>query len=400
MSQARLILKPGREKSLRRFHPWIFSGAVAELQGEVPAGGTVAVLDHKGHCHGYAAWSPASQIRGRMWSFDPDESIDAAFFRRRIERALDYRRSQGVAHSGNAERLVASEADALPGLIVDRYADTLVCQILSSGCEYWRDTLVEALRGLFPDHRIVERSDVAVRQKEGLEPRKGVLHEPSGADFDGEVVIEENGYRLGVDVLTGHKTGFYLDQRVNRARVARYARDLSVLNCFAYTGGFSVACLQAGARKVINIDESQPALDRATLNLELNDLDTARQENRRDDVFKALRQYRDRGEQFDMIILDPPKFADNKGQVNRACRGYKDINLCAMKLLKPGGLLATFSCSGLISADLFQKTVADAAQDAGRNARIVERLHQSPDHPTALAFPESYYLKGLVLKVD
>jgi 23S rRNA (cytosine1962-C5)-methyltransferase len=297
----------------------------------------------------------------------------------------------------SALRLVNAESDGLPGVIVDRYGEYLVCQFLSVGAEYWRREIVTLLADLMPFAGIYERSDVDVREKEGLPLATGVL---AGSPPPDLIEIDEYGVRFAVDVRSGHKTGFYLDQRDNRALVAEYAEGREVLNGFAYTGAFGVWALRGGAVKVTNVESSAAALDLARRNVELNGFDAERVENVAGDVFHVLRQYRDARRQFDLIVLDPPKFADSRSQIEKASRGYKDINLLAFKLLRPGGLLFTFSCSGLVTPDLFQKIVAGAALDSGRDVQIVRRMTQAPDHPVALNFPEGEYLKGLVCRVE
>ncbi|MGQ0603945.1 MAG: class I SAM-dependent rRNA methyltransferase, partial [Anaerolineales bacterium] len=344
------------------------------------------------------AYSPHSQITLRVWTFNPDEMIDASFFRHRLERAITARSTFPSLHS-TAIRLINAESDGLPGLIADGYADFVVCQFLSAGAEKWKAEIVAALRELvpcMPCRGIYERSDVDVRGKEGLPPVTGVL---AGERPPAQVEIEEHGCRFLVDVLHGHKTGFYLDQRDNRAALLPYVAGREVLNCFAYTGGFGVAALKGEAVHVTNIDSSAPALEIARRNFELNAADASQFTLHVGDVFTVLRQYRDSRRQFDVIVLDPPKFAETKAQVERAARGYKDINLLAFKLLRPGGVLFTFSCSGGLEPALFQKIVADAALDAGREAQIIKRLSQSADHPVALNFPEGEYLKGLACRV-
>ena len=292
--------------------------------------------------------------------------------------------------------MAAGESDYLPGITVDHFGDTLVCQLLSAGAEYHRASIVGALEALFPNHNIYDRSDVAVRKKEGLELTSGDI---KGTVSDDLTVITENGHKILIDIKKGHKTGFYLDQRENRAIAGSYCRDKTVLNCFSYTGTFGIYALSNNAKHITNVDLSQDALDIAKKNLEINNLDLAKADFVKADVFKLLRRYRDEGKTFDVIILDPPKFADNKAQLNGACRGYKDINMLAMQLLNPGGTLLTYSCSGLMPADLFQKVVADAALDAKRDAQIIARLSQAADHPIASTFPEGFYLKGLALTV-
>ncbi len=393
---ATLLLKPGREKSLLRRHPWVFSGSIAAVQGEPATGETVEVKDAAGRFLARAAYSPHSQIRARVWSWDESELVDEGFFRRRLQQAFAAR--QGFLNSSPnvAIRLLHAESDQLPGLILDRYADTLVVQFLSAGPEAWRDLLVELCLELANLERMYERSDADVRSLEGLPERVGPLR---GAATSEPVQIEENGLLFQVDISAGHKTGFYLDQRQNRARVRHLSVGRDVLDCFSYSGGFSVNALAGGAASVLALDSSGAALAQLRQNLTLNRLPAERADTLEGDVFQLLRTFRDRGREFDQIVLDPPKFAQTASQVPRAARGYKDINLLAFKLLRPGGLLVTFSCSGAIQEDLFQKIVAGAALDAGVHAQIIERLSQSPDHPVALNFPEGAYLKGLVVRL-
>lgn len=391
-----LTLQDSREKSLKRQHPWIFSKAVLKVNGKPADGQTVAVYSSKGEWLCYAAYSSQSQIRARAWSFVQSDVIDDAFFHRRIARAWLLRTELYDLTDTTGLRVVAAESDGLPGVTIDKYNTILVCQLLSAGADTWRDAIVKALVALFPGHSIYERSDVDVRKKEGLQPTTGWLHLPRDS---GEVVIKEHGMSLLVDVIHGHKTGFYLDQRASRAAAKRYANAKTVLNCFSYTGTFGVAALQGGALSVTNADLSELALNTALKNAELNQLNLTKIENVKFDVFKLLRQYREQGKQFDMVILDPPKFAESKAQLMGACRGYKDINMVAMQIVKPGGLLLTFSCSGLMEDSLFQKIVADAALDAKRDCLFIEKLSQDSDHPVASFYPEGSYLKGLVCKI-
>ena len=386
-------LKPGREKSIIQGHPWIFSGALARVDGLPQPGETVSVQSSDGVFLASAAYSPQSAIRARVWSDDPEDEVGPAFFRRRLTAALRLREISLSANETTAMRLVHGESDGLPGLVVDRYADTLVMQVLSAGAEYWRETFADLLVELTGVGNIYERSDVDVRELEGLAARSGVLR---GVAPVGSVTIEENGLKFCVDIRSGQKTGFYIDQRRNRQRLSAYAAGREVLNCFCYTGGFSAYALAGGAARVLSIDSSAEALEMARRNLDLNGLPQDKAEWLDADVFVALRKLRDQGRSFDLIILDPPKFAPTAAQVERAARGYKDINLLAFKLLRPGGVLFTFSCSGGISVELFQKIVAGAAQDARADALILEHLAQGPDHPVALRFPEGTYLKGLV----
>ncbi|MCP4397199.1 MAG: methyltransferase domain-containing protein [bacterium] len=391
---ASMILRTGREKSLLRRHPWIFSGAVKRVQGDPKAGETLDVLSAQGAWLASAAYSPHSQIVARVWSFDHSETISDDFFRTRLSRSIEVRKSFSSS-ACTAYRLVHGESDFLPGVIIDRYGDFLVCQFLTAGAEYWKTHIVAQLAELAPHAGIYERSDAAARKKEGLPLSIGVL---AGEAPPEKLEIREGELRFLVDVQQGHKTGFYLDQRDNRACLAQYAEGAEVLNCFAYSGGFGVYALKYGAKHVTNIESSAEALDLARRNFELNGLDLSQVELCRHDVFKHLRVYRNADRQFDLIVLDPPKFAESKGQLKRACRGYKDINWLAFRLLRPGGRLLTFSCSGLMTMELFQKIVADAALDAGCDVQIVQRLSQAADHPTALSVPEGSYLKGLVCR--
>ena len=395
---ATLILHPGKEKSVLRRHPWLFSGAVAQLDGRARPGDTVDVVSHEGRPLARAAWSPASQIRARVWSFDVAETIDHAFFKRRIAAAVARRAALPELAGQPGLRLVHAESDGLPGVIADRYGDTVVVQLTTAGADKWRAAIADSLHKATGCVRIYERSDVEVRKLEGLEAVTGWLH---GEVAGEELVIEENGVRMAVDYAGGHKTGFYLDQRENRRRVAELARARRVLNCFCYTAGFSLQALAGGAREVVSMDSSAPALATAQRNLALNpQLDKSRALWREADVFAELRNLRASGENYDLIILDPPKFAHTAAHADRAGRAYKDINLGAMRLLAPGGLLMTYSCSGGVNAELFQKIVAGAALDVGRTARIVQRLQGAADHPVDLAFPEGEYLKGLLLQLD
>ncbi|HQO74713.1 MAG TPA: class I SAM-dependent methyltransferase [Candidatus Marinimicrobia bacterium] len=393
----KVLIKKDREKSLLRHHPWLFSGAIERIEGEPQLGETVELRAHDGRFLGFGAWSPKSQIAVRIWSFNPDDEINADFLRRQLSWAIKRRESLFEPGKTDAVRLVNAESDGLPGLIVDRYNGYLVVQFLSAGAEFWRETIVTVLAEIVPVTGIYERSDVEVREKEGLELRRGLLqgNEPSEL-----IEICENSRRFLVDIRNGHKTGFYLDQRDNRQKITEFSARREVLNCFAYTGGFALAALSAGATKVTNVETSAEALELLNRNVALNGFNPAKVENLTDDVFQVLRKFRDQGRSFDLIILDPPKFAESKSQIERASRGYKDINLLAFKLLRPGGILFTFSCSGQISPELFQKIVADSALDAGKSAQILVWLNQSADHPTALNFPEGHYLKGLVCVVD
>ena len=409
---ATLILHPGKEKSVLRRHPWLFSGAVAQLDGRARPGDTVDVVSHEGRPLGRAAWSPASQIRARIWSFDAAESIDHAFFKRRVAASVARRNALPELAGQQGLRLIHAESDGLPGVIADRYGDTVVLQLTTAGADKWRGAIADSLLRATGCARIYERSDVEVRKLEGLEAVTGWLRNaplpPGGGGAGGEgepLVIDENGVRMAVDIVGGHKTGFYLDQRENRRRVAELARGRRVLNCFCYTAGFSLQALAGGAREVVSVDSSGPALATAQRNLALNpQLDAARATWIEADVFAELRNLRAAGERYDLVILDPPKFANTAAHAERAARAYKDINLLGLQLLATGGLLMTYSCSGGIGAELFARILAGAALDAGgstkMSARIVQHLHGAADHPVDLAFPEGEYLKGLLLQVD
>ncbi len=397
MSPAVYLVK-GREKSLKRRHPWIFSRGIDRVQGEPEMGQTVDVFSHSGQWLAKAAYSPQSQIRARVWSFDKTE-IDVDFFVTRLQTAQALRNPIIERDGLTGYRLVAAESDGLPGITIDCYDNYLVCQLLSAGAEYNKSLLVAALQQLYPNYHIYERSDVAIRKKEGLEMTSGVL----AGDLPPEhVMIEENDIKINVDIKAGHKTGFYLDQRDSRRQAMKYMAGKQVLNCFSYTGGFGLYAMKANAERVINADVSQAALDNAKNNAELNGFDISKKKAvfLNADVFKLLREYRDQGTQFDVVVMDPPKFAETKNQLDGACRGYKDINMLAMQILKPGGMLLTYSCSGLMGQDLFQKIIADAALDAGKQVKIIERFEQSSDHPIDSAYPEGFYLKGFACHVS
>lgn len=421
-----VTLKPSKDKSLLRRHPWVYANAIDRVDGKPAPGATVIVRAHDGRFLARAAYSPHSQIRLRVWSFDENEPIDHAFFKRRVQRALAHRRA--MISGTDAVRLVFGEADGLPGLIVDYYVAArgaahtgdaaaraaeggaaapvapgdgegrgqLVCQFMAAGVEHWKGAIVAALVAATGCPNVYERSDVSIREKEGLEQTTGVLAGDAPPDT---LIANENGVLYHVDVRNGHKTGFYVDQRENRALVAQYARDRDVLNCFCYTGGFSLAALKGGAKRVVSIDSSGDALALAQRNVAANGFDAARAQWLDADAFKTLRRLVDEGERFDLIVLDPPKFAPTRDSVDRAARAYKDINLSGLKLLRPGGLLFTYSCSGVIDMDLFQKIVAGAAADAKVDARILKRLGAGVDHPLLTAFPEGEYLKGLLLQI-
>ncbi|MDD5335037.1 MAG: class I SAM-dependent methyltransferase [Rhodoferax sp.] len=385
-------LRAGKERSLLRRHPWIFESAIAK--GAADPGETVRVESHEGQFLAWAAFSPASKIRARAWSFDEAQRIDASFFTAACARSVDARARFDIQSDGL--RLVHGESDGLPGLIVDRYGATLVAQFLSSGAERWKEVLTQALLAATGLSKLYERSDASGREREGLPLRTGWLRGSGATDL----LLREHGWQLAVDIAGGHKTGFYLDQRDSRKKFADTARRLSferVLNCYCYTGGFTVAALTGGAAHVTSIDSSGPAIEKAAANVALNGFAASRASFMDADVNAALRQFGADGKTFDAIVLDPPKFAPTLAHAERAARAYKDINRLAFKILAPGGVLFTYSCSGGISADLFHKIVASAGIDAGVDGYIVERLGGAPDHPMTINFPEGEYLKGLVV---
>ncbi len=385
-------LRDGKERSLLRRHPWVFQGSIGS--GKADSGETVRVESAAGDFLAWAAYSPHSMIRVRAWSFDAAERIDAGFFERRIAQAVALRQRLPIASDG--VRLIHGEADGLPGLIVDRYADILSAQFLSAGVERWKATIADLLLKATGLTRLYERSDASVRELEGLPNVSGWLRGGGST----ETTIREHEWQLTLDVAEGHKTGFYLDQRDSRKLFADTVRHFGcqrVLNCYSYTGGFSVAALAGGAAMVTSVDSSAPALARAADHVVRNGFDAARHEAIDADVNQTLRQCIDQGRRFDAIVLDPPKFAPTAAHADRAARAYKDINRLAFKLLEPGGVLFTFSCSGGISADLFHKIVAGAGLDAGVDGLIYARTGAAPDHAMTVTFPEGEYLKGLMI---
>lgn len=393
-----LHLKPGREKPVGNRHPWIFSGAVRSVEGDPEPGELTDVFSAGGEWLAVAYYNPHSQIRARILSWEENATIDEGWWRKRLAEALARRTALSLEPETNAYRLVNAEADRLPGLVVDGYGDYLAIQCLTLGIDRRKELLIRLLAELAQPAGIVERSDVGVRKKEGLTEVAGVRFGKRPPD---ELIVRENGFKFGADLLEGHKTGLYLDQRENRALLGerRFVQEKTVLNAFAYTGGFAIYAAAGGAGTITNLDSSADALDLAERNMALNGYERPEDEYVAGDAFDVLRHYRDSDRTFDVIVLDPPKFAYSQRDVQAACRGYKDLNWLAFRLLRPGGYLATFSCSGLVSADLFQKVVFGAVVDAGRDAQILYQLNQAPDHPILLTFPESAYLKGFLLQV-
>jgi len=385
-------LKPGKDRSLLRRHPWVFDGAIAKGGGD--AGETVRVESAEGQFLAWGAFSPASSIRVRAWSFDETQRIDADFLRVTLARAIALRTRLGIESDG--VRLVHGESDGLPGLIVDRYGDTLVAQFTACGVERHKQVIADALIELTGCPRLYERSDTSSRKLEGLPEVTGWLRGSGPTSLE----LREHSWQLGLDIAQGHKTGFYLDQRDSRLVCSQYSRRLNVehlLNCYSYTGGFTVAALAGGAKHVTSIDSSAPALQQAAANVALNGFDASRATFMDADVNASLRRFVAEGRQFDAIVLDPPKLAPTVAHAERAARAYKDINRQAFKLLAPGGVLFTFSCSGGIGVELFHKIVASAGLDAGVDGAILQRLGGASDHPMTVNFPEGEYLKGLVV---
>jgi 23S rRNA (cytosine1962-C5)-methyltransferase len=391
-----IILNPNREKSLLRRHPWVFASAIKHVDENPAPGSTVDLVSSEGQFLARASYSPQSQIRARVWTFK-EEPIDKEFFHKKIRSALQKRLTLNIEYFSDAQRLIHAESDGIPGLIIDRYNDVFVLQSLTAGSEFWKETIAEILIEETGIQNIYERSDADVRELEGLKPMIGILR---GTIPDPRIRINEYNLYFNVDIQHGHKTGFYLDQRANRHRVGEFAKDRDVLNCFCYTGGFSIHALANGAKSVLSVDSSADALAMLEENIALNHLPADRHTTLEGDVFQLLRKFRDGNRSFDLIILDPPKFAPTAAHAEKASRAYKDINLLAFKLLRHGGILVTFSCSGGIDAALFQKIVASAALDAGTDATIIEHLSQDGDHPVSLHFPEGAYLKGLVCLKD
>lgn len=397
-----VVLKKGKERSLLRRHPWVYDTAVAKTRGNPTSGDTVRVVSFDGRFLAWGAFSAASTLRVRCWSFVESEVVDEAWFEAKIKLAVQAR--DGLHERTSAVRLVFGEADGIPGLIVDQYGDYLVTQFQSAGVERWKGAIVDALLKVCSPKGIYDRSDAATRQREGLAQTVGLL---AGEEPPKEIPVVEDGVHYGVDCRIGHKTGFYIDQRESRLSAQEAARafkekngrGMRALNCFCYTGGFSLALLKGGADEVISVDASQEALDMAKRNMERNGFDMSRAKFICEDVFSYLRKMRDAGEKFDLVVLDPPKFASSHFHVERAARAYKDINLNGLKLLNPGGRLFTFSCSGAIDVDLFQKIVAGAVVDSKVDAWAVGRFGGGADHPLLMTYPEGEYLKGLDLLV-
>ena len=397
MSLAKVILRPGRDKSLLRKHPWIFSGAIQSIVGEAKTGETIIVQSAEGKNLGKGAYNPASQISVRIWSLLPDEDINDAFMKKKINQAIELRLGMPSLAATNSKRLIFAENDGLPGVIADQYGDIIVLQLSTAGAFFWRETVIHEIVRQTGCACLYEKSDNDVNRLEGL---KDVNQVQYGQLPDSLQMISEHGLEYSFSLAGGQKTGFYLDQRQNRLALQEFSSGKRVLDCFCFSGGFTMNALRGGAAQVTAVDSSAEALQLLRLNINHNHFDQAQVETLCGNGFEVLRKMRDKGQQFDLIILDPPKFAPTTAQLEKAARAYKDINLLGFKLLAPGGTLFTFSCSGGVEMSLFQKIVADAVLDAGKEAQIIRILHQAEDHPVRLSFPEGKYLKGLVCKIS
>uniref|UniRef100_UPI00402A6E8B class I SAM-dependent rRNA methyltransferase n=1 Tax=Succinivibrio sp. TaxID=2053619 RepID=UPI00402A6E8B len=391
-----VILNEGREKSLLRHHPWIFSKAIQKADESLQMGQTVEVVNQAGEFLCYGLYSPNSQIRVRALSFDENVKITDALIASRVKDAISLRKNV-FARGNDGVRLISSEGDLLPGLIADKYNEYIVISISSCGMERYKNIICQTLKEIFPECSIYERSDTKSRAKEGLPVRKGVV---IGTEPDDTIYVREEGQvYIPVDIKNGHKTGAYLDQRLSRIKAGSLSKGASVLNCFSYTGGFGLWALKGGAKRIENVDVSEHALNAAKTGVAFNHLDPGRCKFLKKDVFAYLREQVENGAKYDLVILDPPKFAESAANLKKACRGYQDINRLGLKLVAKGGHLLTFSCSGLVDPALFQKIVADAAIDAGVDGRVLGTLRQDEDHVVSLPCPETFYLKGLDIAV-
>jgi len=391
-----IVLKKGRAKTARQFHPWIFSGAISKTDANIAAGEIVRVLDSRREFVAYGYCNPASQIALRLLEWDEDRSMGERWWCDRIARAIAGRKNLLDDKTSNCCRLVFGESDGLPGLMVDKYENQLILQSSTAGIDRAINAITAALVELLKPATIYERSHVDIRKLEGLPGRVGGLH---GEPPPERLIVTANDLKFYVDVKTGHKTGLYLDQRFNHRLVAAQAENLELLDCFCYTGAFSLHGIKAGAKSAVLVDSSAEFLAAARDNFKLNGLDGGKVEYIKGDVFTVLREFADSDRRFDMVILDPPKFAASRANLKRALAGYKDLNLQAMKLLKPGGLLATFSCSGAVTEADLKTVLFWAALDAGKQVQILQTLYQGPDHPRSIYFPEAEYLKGFLCRV-
>ncbi|RZK78690.1 MAG: class I SAM-dependent rRNA methyltransferase [Pedobacter sp.] len=390
-----IILKKGKEKAAILRHPWIFSGALDKIKGSPANGEIVAVWSASQEFLAYGYFNDQSRVALRLMEWDQNVTIDEAWYTQRLEKAIASR-ADILNENTNTCRLVFSEADLLPGLIVDKYADFLSLQILSAGMENAKDTIINILRTLLNPKGIFDKSDAGARKHENLEPADGLLWGDQPPEF---LEVKENGVIYHINIADGQKSGFYCDQRDNREILAAYTKGKTVLDCFCYSGGFTLNSLKAGASHVTSVDSSALAIETLKHNLELNGFSEAMQSSVQSDVNKQLRVFKDENKKFDVVVLDPPKYAPSRSALDRAARAYKDLNRLGMMILEPGGILATYSCSGAVDMETFKQIIAWAALDAGREVQILKQFHQPEDHPIRMSFPEGEYLKGLLLRV-
>lgn len=394
MSEVRL--KKGKEKAVRQLHPWIFSGAIEHIKGKPENGDIVDVRDHSGEFLAKGFYNDQSRVAVRLLEWNEEVTIDESWWRMRIKRAVSARKDLLSAAGTNTYRLIFSEADFLPGLIVDRYADYLSVQILTSGIEKVKGIIVDELAGLLNVKGVFDRSDASARAHDGMDASFGILYGEEPPQF---VEVIENGLKYHINIAEGQKSGFFCDQRENRRIVAGYAADKRMLDCFSYSGGFTLNALKNGAAEVISVDSSALAVETLKQNISLNSFGEAKHTAVQSDVNKYLRVLREEGQKFDIIVLDPPKYAPSRSSLDKASRAYKDLNRMAMGLLNSGGLLATFSCSGAVDISHFKQILAWAALDAGKEIQYIYQFCQPEDHPVRSSFPEGEYLKGLFCRI-
>ena len=390
-----IILKKGKEKAAILRHPWIFSGALDKIKGKPANGEIVAVWSASQEFLAYGYFNDQSRVALRLLEWDQEVTIDEAWYTQKLEKAIASR-AHLLNENTNTCRLVFSEADFLPGLIVDKYADYLAVQILSAGIESVKETIINILRSILNPKGIFDKSDAGARKHENLEPEQGLLWGEEPPEF---IEVKENGVIYHINIADGQKSGFYCDQRDNREILAAYTQGKNVLDCFCYSGGFTLNSLRAGAAHVTSVDSSALAIETLKHNLSLNGFSDALQTSFQSDVNKQLRVFKEENKKFDVIVLDPPKYAPSRSALDRAARAYKDLNRLGMLLLEPGGVLATYSCSGAVDMETFKQIIAWAALDAGREVQIIKQFHQPEDHPIRMSFPEGEYLKGLLLRV-
>lgn len=389
-------LKKGKEKAVWQHHPWVFSGAVEKIKGKPTNGDVVKVVAPNGDFLAYGYFNDQSRVAVRLLEWDENIAINAEWYEQKIAKAVQSRAQFVDDTKTNAYRLIFSEADFLPGLIVDRYADFLSVQILSTGIEQAKDTIIDILIKLIKPKGIFDRSDATARTHEGITAENGLLWGTAPATF---IEVKENGIKYHINIAEGQKSGFYCDQRDNRSLLAGYAKGKSVLDCFSYSGGFTLNAFAHGAKEITSVDSSALAIETLKQNIILNQFDQQQHIAIQSDVNKQLRAFKDEGKKFDVVVLDPPKYAPSRSALDRAARAYKDLNRLGLLLLESGGLLATFSCSGAVDIDTFKQIIAWAALDAGKEVQIIRQFSQPEDHPVRLSFPEGEYLKGLLVRV-